>query len=227
MTVMGARGFWSPLFALAVIANGCSDAPTTDRSSSPSDRPNQTETAIAACPNGAEWCEIELDTVPSPLVRSLELPDLTSGSRCPADSGHKYQNKQFGGFALGEPPLQPLIAINHPRDRAAVKGGILRFRPSPDESGWYEIKTLWFARPSYHGGALIRGRQLNGASPIRFGESPSLTDPYLSAGPTANGDKGFREWPGATWIRAPGCYAWQIDGLDFSEVIVFKAEFEG
>jgi hypothetical protein len=29
MTVMGARGWWSPVFALAVIANGCSDAPTT------------------------------------------------------------------------------------------------------------------------------------------------------------------------------------------------------
>jgi hypothetical protein len=37
---------------------------------------------------------------------------------------------------------------------------------------------------------------------------------------------GQREWPGATWIRTPGCYACQIDGLHFSYVIVFEAKFE-
>ena len=158
------------------------------------------------------------------MVRSLQLPKLASHGQCPPDESHEYDNGQFGGFALGQPPLQPLIAINRRSDAPSTKEGILHFRRSPDEPGWHQIKTLWFAWPSYQGPALIRGRQLDGTNPIQFGESPSLTDPYLAAGPTANGEKGFREWPGATWIRAPGCYAWQIDGVDFSYVIVFEAE---
>jgi hypothetical protein len=34
---------------------------------------------------------------------------------------------------------------------------------------------------------------------------------------------GYREEPGGTYVRAPGCYAWQVDGLTFSEVIVVRA----
>jgi len=159
------------------------------------------------------------------LRRPLQFPAITASGTCPAQQSHQYENSQFGGYAMGRAPLQPLIAIDHPRDASAIRRGVVRFGPSPDQPGWHRIKTLWFAWPSYQGPALIRGRQLNGSNPIRFGESPSLTDPYLSAGPTVNGDQGFREWPGATWIQARGCYGWQIDGLDFSYVIVFKAEF--
>jgi hypothetical protein len=177
------------------------------------------------CPD-SDWCQIPLDQVPSPMVRALRLPKVASGSECPADESHEYDNGQFGGFALGQPPLQPLIGINKPSDEPSTKKGVLHFRRSPEEPGWHQIKTLWFAWPSYQGPALIRARQLDGANPILFGESPSLTDPYLAAGPTANGENGFREWPGATWIRTPGCYAWQIDGVDFSDVIVFEAKVE-
>jgi hypothetical protein len=160
------------------------------------------------------------------MVRSHQLPKVASGGECPAGESHEYDNGQFGGFALGQPPLQPLIGINRPSDAPSTKKGILHFSRSPDEPGWHQIKTLWFAWPSYQGPALIRGRQLDGTNPILFGESPSLTDPYLTAEPTANGENGFREWPGATWIRAPGCYAWQIDGVDLSYVIVFEARIE-
>ncbi|MGH3305584.1 MAG: hypothetical protein ACRDOK_28745 [Streptosporangiaceae bacterium] len=41
-------------------------------------------------------------------------------------------------------------------------------------------------------------------------------------GPIENGIDGWRDAPGDTWIKAPGCYAWQVDGLRFSEVIVFR-----
>jgi hypothetical protein len=29
--------------------------------------------------------------------------------------------------------------------------------------------------------------------------------------------------PGGTWVVAPGCYGWQIDGLTFSYVVIFRA----
>jgi hypothetical protein len=124
---------------------------------------------------------------------------------------------------LGKPPVQPLIGPNRNRDVNATRSGVLRMRRSG--SGWYFIKTLWFARPTYEGPVFIRGRQIDGSHQLFFGENHSLVDPYLSPGPTANTAEGFRQWPGGTWLRAPGCYAWQIDGTSFSHVIVFKAEF--
>jgi hypothetical protein len=32
-----------------------------------------------------------------------------------------------------------------------------------------------------------------------------------------------REWPTFTRVKGPGCYAYQIDGTSFTEVIVFRA----
>lgn len=34
---------------------------------------------------------------------------------------------------------------------------------------------------------------------------------------------GYRTVPVGTWIRSPGCYAWQVDGGGFSETIVIDA----
>jgi hypothetical protein len=34
---------------------------------------------------------------------------------------------------------------------------------------------------------------------------------------------GFRTTPGSTWVTSAGCYAWQVDGRNFSEVIVVDA----
>ncbi len=33
---------------------------------------------------------------------------------------------------------------------------------------------------------------------------------------------GWREAPGGLWVRTPGCYAWQVDGLSFSEIITLE-----
>jgi hypothetical protein len=58
---------------------------------------------------------------------------------------------------------------------------------------------------------------------VGFGEGPSLFDPQLPPAATPNGTKGWRQWPGGTYVHSFGCYAWQIDGTSFSTVIVFKA----
>jgi hypothetical protein len=230
---------WAPhrasyLLVVCMLASACTGsggearppAGSSNAQSSSAAEASEAPTAQAACPASAEWCQVPLGEVPSAMRRPLQLPKVASGGVCPAQPSHEYDNGQFGGFAMGKPPLQPLIAINRPSDAPSIKKGFLHFRRSPDEPGWQQIKTLWFAWPRYRGPALIRGRQLDGANPILFGESPSLTDPYLEAGPTANGKNGFREWPGATWIRTPGCYAWQIDGMDFSYSIIFQAKVE-
>jgi hypothetical protein len=34
---------------------------------------------------------------------------------------------------------------------------------------------------------------------------------------------GWQHRPSFTRVRAPGCYAWQVDGTTFSRMVVFRA----
>ena len=34
---------------------------------------------------------------------------------------------------------------------------------------------------------------------------------------------GWREWPSYTRVQTAGCFAYQVDGMGFSTVIVFRA----
>lgn len=53
-------------------------------------------------------------------------------------------------------------------------------------------------------------------------ENPTLTAFYTP--PVSGlGIDGYREFPGATWVKSPECIAWQVDGLTFSNVIVVRA----
>jgi hypothetical protein len=73
--------------------------------------------------------------------------------------------------------------------------------------------------PRYRGPVLIRGGRLDQAGRLRFdwGNVPPLE---LRIPKVASGDRGR---PSFTRLRAPGCYAYQIDGTSFSRVIVFQA----
>jgi hypothetical protein len=91
-------------------------------------------------------------------------------------------------------------------------------------SAWGGQKVFWAISPSYHGPVLIRGRQLDGTTQIGFGESRvpySRLEFQPSRGQRAFG--GWRGYPATTRLHHQGCYAWQIDGTTFSEVVVFKA----
>jgi hypothetical protein len=88
--------------------------------------------------------------------------------------------------------------------------------------GWWSFKTLWFALQRYQGPFLIRGANLRTGAPVWFGEAPQAPALAVRA-QTVNGDHGFREAPGGTYVRQLGCYAWQVDGIGFSRVIVFQA----
>jgi hypothetical protein len=153
----------------------------------------------------------------------LHLPRLRAGAPCPTSLGRRIDNDQFGGTSLGRGPVRPLIAASG----GDLAHGVLPFRllPSKPSSGrgWSAVKTLWFSEPRYRGPVFVRGRQLGGSAKLVFGEAPTLVDPQWPPQPTRNGTKGWRQWPGGTYIRSFGCYAWQIDGTTFSTVIVFKA----
>jgi hypothetical protein len=104
-----------------------------------------------------------------------------------------------------------------------VRQGVV---PLAHRGRWLAFKTLWFSLPSYDGPFIVRARRLDGSGRVRFGETPSAPE-IVVRGPTVNQSHGYREVPGGTWLKAPGCYAWQVDGQGFSHVIVFEAVLHG
>ena len=92
-------------------------------------------------------------------------------------------------------------------------------------SHWSSAEVTWTAAGSYSGPLLIRGAMLGGGG-LGFGTGAVPYDELqlLDAGqgaPRVAG--GGRAWVTETRIRGGGCYAYQVDGTGFSEVVVFRA----
>jgi hypothetical protein len=149
-------------------------------------------------------------SLPASFTRPLHLPTVAPGQACPVTSAHPVTTADFGGNALGDGKVQVLIA-----------GDPSRLSAWPD--GWYGFKALWFVLPSYSNAVLIRAVRVDGTGPVGFGEQPTIGHLIIPPGPTMNGSGGYREAPGGAFVKASGCYAWQVDGVDFTYVIVFKA----
>jgi hypothetical protein len=88
---------------------------------------------------------------------------------------------------------------------------------------WQALKTHFFTSPAYRGPFLVRAKRLDDPGPIALGATPAQATPLVvPSGLAANGMAGWREFPYSTFVKAPGCYAWQVDGRTFSEVIVVQ-----
>jgi hypothetical protein len=182
------------------------------------------QTYAETCRLAPAWCDIQATPggVPDELRRPLAFPTVAPGDECPVTTTTRsVPNGHF--HMLGDGPAGPdIFAFGQ-----SLAPGLIRFIAIGDR-GWYAAKTLWLAAFSDHRGPiLIRGRQLDGPHKIVMsGDGAFLVDPQLGPGDTLNGfPAGLREWPGGTFLRTPGCYAWQVDGTDFSTVIVFQAVF--
>ncbi len=147
------------------------------------------------------------------LSRPLHLPVLRPDQPCPTSHGTPINAVGFVGVALGVGPVHPL---------AGDTNGVAELTSRTQHPGWLAIKDLWFSEPGYQGPFLVRIRRLDGAGPAGLLENPALTSFYVPPGPTSTGTDGYREVTGATWVTAPGCLAWQVDGLTFSNVIVIR-----
>jgi hypothetical protein len=155
--------------------------------------------------------------IPAVLSRPLHFPVLRRGQACPATPGSLVSTPAFEGFALGKGPVRPLIAMS-----GDLRAGVTDMARA---STWFAFKTDWFSVPSYQGPFVVRATQLGGSGQVGMGETPKVGPLVMPPGPSVNDDKGWRNAPGDTWVRAPGCYAWQVDGLTFSEVIVIRTTF--
>ena len=150
-------------------------------------------------------------------VRPLHLPTLSSGAPCPVSQAHHLSSTFAPGIGTG-----PAYAVG-------FKRGILRFEYPPDPksqfagSTWGGQKVLWVVKPSYHGALLIRGRRIDGPQALRFERGVDPPDELRLPIQPANLTGGWANYPSYTRLRAPGCYAYQVDGKAVSEVIVFRA----
>jgi hypothetical protein len=95
------------------------------------------------------------------------------------------------------------------------------FHPS-GYHGWLALKTHIVMTPAYDGPFLVRAKRLDRAGEIRFGATPAENAPLLVLGAMHPGRGSWQDFPYFTFVRTPGCYGWQIDGLTFSTTVVVR-----
>jgi hypothetical protein len=178
-----------------------SPASTTSQSVRPSSSPRASTVSLSPPPNNDQ----------ARLTRPLHLPVLHPGQACPVSRATPTHSSDFTGAALGVGPVHPLATGNED------------LGSNTHAPGWLAIKSLWVSDPQYQGPFLVRIRRLDGSGPAGVLEDPTVTSFFVPNGPTWNSQPGgYRAITGATWVKTPGCVAWQVDGLNFSNVIVIQ-----
>jgi hypothetical protein len=139
-------------------------------------------------------------SVPTALRRPLDVP-TDAGGPCPIT-----------------------VNANGPVSPHVLDAGV-GFR-SVNASQWLIAEVTWTVSGSYTGPLLIRGAMLGGGGALGFGtamvpyDELQLLDPGQGAPRVASGG---RAWITYSRVRSGGCYAYQVDGSGFSEVVVFRA----
>lgn len=145
--------------------------------------------------------------------RPLHLPRIEPGAACPRSTG-KRVDPTFG-IAYGDGPAYPVMS-------EVGTDGIVHYGNARRGGGWYYEKVLWIVDPSHRERTLVRGRQIDGPHQLRF-ELGSDPPKELRIHRWGTVESGWGDRPSYSRIRAPGCYAYQADGKDFTTVVVFQA----
>jgi hypothetical protein len=149
------------------------------------------------------------------LQRPMVIPSISDDGTCPgAPADGDLRGRGWAGAAWGPGPAYPvgladgpILYYLDPIPRSSVFFG----------SPWFGNKVLWFVdRSVYRGPVLIRGRRLDGPHLLRFDDGRTPPRELRISATT-------RQNPSYTRVSAPGCYAYQVDGLGFSYAIVFRA----
>jgi hypothetical protein len=168
----------------------------------------------ASTDDGSDWAA---------LHRPLQLPALGPHGRCPVSRpAAEITGERYGvSSAFGPGPVYPILGYS-----PLLMAG---FRAEEWGRGpWGGQKVLWFVHQRYTGPVLIRGRRLGGWEWMRFdrGSRPPA-EIRIAPGETVTWSgqpAGSRGRPSYVRVRAPGCYAAQIDGTSFSVVVVFLVD---
>jgi hypothetical protein len=157
-----------------------------------------------------------LQTYESLIRRPLQLPEITAGEACPVTLVTETQADEVlmsdgQVHVVQGDPLTYRLAVSYGQD-----------------SDWGTAAAVAFTNGDYDGPLLFRGRQIDGSNELRFG--PGVFPDrilLLHDGPSdlpGLGPGGVMRNGIAVRISAPGCYAYQVDSLYGSQIIVFRAE---
>jgi len=120
-------------------------------------------------------------------------------------------------FAYGEGPV--FVGLG-------TGDGVVRYTvDTRRRDGWYYYKTLWAIAPTYAEEVVITGNQIRGPHELRF--NPGARFPghmQLRLRFPPDDSRKWRYGPSDTLIRAPGCYAFHVDGEGFRQTIEFEAD---
>ncbi len=148
--------------------------------------------------------------------RPVQLIKLEAGAECPR--AHARQVNADFGPAIGDGPAYAagfttdgVLSVSFPAATETPFYG----------SQWSGGKVLWIVNPTYSGPLLIRGGRLDGSDQVRFENG---AEPPSELRMDAANTTGWRSLPSYTRLRSPGCYMYQVDGLNFTETIIFEAK---
>ncbi len=155
--------------------------------------------------------------------RPLALPTMAPAAACPTTPTLTFTPGPGTGFT------GTTIAQRDGVVYLTFAGRHVPLRPvDRTVDGWYGIKDVWVIDSAYRGPFLIRGGRIDRPGPVRFRFTPET--PQLRAllvddiAPSSEDASTWRfSVPTGAYIRGPGCYAYQIDGTDFTSHIVFEA----
>jgi len=148
------------------------------------------------------------------LRRPLHLPSVSIGESCPVSDSRRRLGKND---ALGEeaPYALPFADATAYVDTTNFRGGRFAYR------------VRWLAPAAFTGPVLVRARRLDRPAPVRFAKT---------RGSRTAGDvrvvfarRKAAQVRGSAFVLlpAPGCYGFQLDGLDFSNTSIFAARLAG
>lgn len=138
----------------------------------------------------------------------LQLASLAPAARCPTTETAPVS--PYTGPLAGPGPVYSA-------------GNTLFYTRAAD--GTLNAKVAWISRPEYTGPALIRGKRIDSTGDVRFAPSGAalatdLRFEYDTRVRAGGSEEGWRFLPSTVSFGAPGCYAFQIDGLDWTVTIV-------
>ncbi len=176
---------------------------TPAAASLPTQRIDQVGNVLPPLVDEATWNKL--------AAHPLRLPPPTPSALCPVTP--TASTTSFVGPLAGTGPIY-------------VTGNRIYFSPGPD--GHLFAKVAWISRPDYQGPALIRGARIDAAEELHFerGGGPRQSElrfEYDTGVRSAGSDEGWRFLPSLVSVSGAGCYAFQIDGLDWTTVVVMDA----
>nr|QEO74176.1 hypothetical protein [uncultured bacterium] len=156
------------------------------------------------------------------LARPLDLPSVDAGEACPiTETPEGFEGAGSGPVYVNTYRGHPFFQDPHEHD--------MPWYPR----GWQLAKTSLYGEADYEGAFTLRGERIDGEGDVRF-DLPEFVGDKLPKhlffpaerrpGSAANLGRWFTTFN--TAVESDGCYAYQIDGEGFSEVIVFEAKLE-